>query len=428
MALTLPEEKFQVMKEWVEAYVELFPSSVGIGILHRGACVQSWFYGQASQRFSVPLSEESSFPIASLSKGITAALVLKMAELGTIHLHQSVREQVPAWQWLDPRITPHHWLCHSSGMPDYPLQKGERLQEMFAHPWPEEAWIQRFCQAPLQHQPGETYAYCNPGYWLLGKLLEKKTGTDFGQLLQEQLFGPLGLSIQIDTPKEAIPGRVEGYDWLENSLIPAPFTDARNFIPQGGLTARIKDMAAWVLALSSGKILSENSQRLMFQPHAISSPKRQITYGYGLHILERFGKKVWGHGGSHWGYRSHVEYYPEEEFGLIMFSNFGFQEVFNMAEALGKIWFDQPVDAPKKPTPWAGDPQEILPYLGRYRADTFELQLSVVGDQYFLDLASGRRWIYPVEPGKFFHTFLDEAYPIRATDKGMTLWGAKKVS
>ncbi len=165
-----------------------FPgASVAIG--YRGHLV----YQKAFGRFDYsprgkPVSTETIYDLASLTKVVTATtLAMKLVESGVLKLSDPVSRFFPPYIGGGREtITIRHLLTHSSGLPAHlPFYKDTRGESNF---------VRKILQTSLEYQPGTKAVYSDLGIILLGNILEKVTGRSLGQLSQDQIFVPLGMT------------------------------------------------------------------------------------------------------------------------------------------------------------------------------------------------------------------------------------------
>jgi CubicO group peptidase (beta-lactamase class C family) len=139
-----------------------------------------------------PVTADTLFTIASISKTMTATAVMRLIELGRLELHTPVRAFLPEFRVRDhaasEQVTPWHLLTHTPGW-EGQLTTEDRGAEALAH----------FASTimptlPQLAAPGETWSYNNAGFALLGRLIETVTGHGIHDALRELVFGPLGLT------------------------------------------------------------------------------------------------------------------------------------------------------------------------------------------------------------------------------------------
>jgi CubicO group peptidase (beta-lactamase class C family) len=141
-------------------------------------------YGVAERRRGTPVTTETVFQIASLTKPFAATAVLLLADEGRLTL------DVPAARYLDwlpdryGAVTVRQLLTHTSGVA--PDMRRANVDEMS-----EAEFQRRFLEQPASFAPGVRFQYANAGYTLLSQIVERVSGQTFGAYLQRRIFGPL---------------------------------------------------------------------------------------------------------------------------------------------------------------------------------------------------------------------------------------------
>ncbi|MEI5101990.1 serine hydrolase domain-containing protein [Streptomyces sp. PmtG] len=275
--------------------------------------------------------------VGSNSKMFTAALVLRLAEKGSIDLDKPVREYLPAGTLPDDwNMTTRQVMQHRSGIFDHTNdlleQPGEETTSAF------EKRIRDTVYAPAdlvalsvkhgqQSTPGTRYAYSNTNYVLLGMAIEHVTGRPYAQVLREQIIKPLKLrETSFVVPDKAIKGRhVTGY--LTNDDRTKPLLDSTRqngswVWSAGAVISSAADMDRFLSALaagSSGRLVSDESLRQMtsVQP----TPTAKVSYGLGLREIELSCGKVYGHGGIVQGYQTQSFVTRDGKRSVVVFAN-----------------------------------------------------------------------------------------------------------
>lgn len=275
-------------------------------------------YGQADIESGEPITPQTRFRIYSVTKGFTAAAILILQDQGRLKVQDRLCEYIAdcpaAWQ----EITIHHLLTHTSGISDriFFEKIAGRQEEQFT---PAEL-IALFKDAPLDFQPGQEWRYSNPGYILLGYIIEQVSGQTYEEYLQEHIFSPLNL---LNT----------GYDHMENGIATgyssfgyeARTIDTSHPYSAGGLYSTVEDLYHWIQAFQTDQYFSKKTFDPQFTP-LVPAPSEEhfsedMSYGYGWMIGERLGHLLVGHTGSYYGFCSFLEYYPDEKVSIIVLSN-----------------------------------------------------------------------------------------------------------
>lgn len=258
---------------------------------------------------------ETAFVIGSLSKQVTAALVLREAQRGNINLRWRIGAYLPRLPpgWKDT-VTVHQLLNHTHGI------------------------VAR--EAPLAFPSGTAFAYSNLGYQLLAEILEATTERTYPELAEE-LFAELGMGHSTAVPAEAT-GLATGFARdSTGGLYPDTSTFTGSYLPAAYLISSAGDLARWNVALHEGGILDS-----MFYQRMITPATRQqhslfgeVGYGYGLRVAEQDGALEIGHTGYVPGYVSLNLYYPGQKLSLIVLENLDWRA----AEIGESFWWEMEV-------------------------------------------------------------------------------------
>lgn len=254
----------------------------GEEVIYRGA------FGYSDQESGAANSPDMPFPIRSITKSFTAILILQLAEEGAVNLDGTLAEHLPSFSSdTAERITLHHLLTHTSGLPDYILEIPGYMEYEPPSITADSA-MAFVADVPLEFEPGEGYAYSNTGYVLLAMIIERATGTAYGEVLEERIFQPLGMENTRWTPTEAAPGLPRQY--LPGAEREAPVI--RYFPGAAGIISTLDDMHIFASALGSPELLSPEMWERAFTPHADPAnvarphPATRFPYGYGFALAE----------------------------------------------------------------------------------------------------------------------------------------------
>lgn len=252
--------------------------------------------GLADFNTKAPIRLNDRFVVGSISKQVTAVLVLREVQRGRIKLQDRVRSYVPDMNlsWADS-VTIHQLLSHTSGVAGF--------------------------KEPLAFVPGTRFAYSNAGYALLGKILEKTSGRSFAAQAAD-LFRICNMK-QSSAAGKKEPGLVPGYSEKPDHSLKEE-KELMDFVnpPGGGVIATAEDLLRWNECLHGGKLLPDSLYRLMTTPY-MSREYRwgKIGYGYGLQIDSRDGIREFSHCGYLPGYVATLIYYPGTRTSIVVLEN-----------------------------------------------------------------------------------------------------------
>ncbi|MDH7513783.1 MAG: serine hydrolase [Clostridiales bacterium] len=347
------------------------------------------------------------FLVGSITKTFTAAAVLQLEERGLLSLKDPVVKHLSGYpKKTGARMTIHHLLSHTSGVPELAAAPG-RLGDL-AKPRKPMDLIALFKDRPLDFEPGEKHQYSNSGYVILGAIIEKASGQSYCEYIQGHIFRPLGMKDSgccedyNDRPDFAR-GYVEGRD---GKLMPAPYVHPSLGYAAGALHSTVGDMLKWDQALSSNKILSRASLDKMFRPV-------KDDYGYGWLITRTFGREDVFHGGGTPGFSAWIERWPEEKMFIAVLSNTAGAPAGEIGRSLAAILFGEKYEPPRIRGAIQLSAEVLEDYVGVYKIDAENFRvISREDGSLFVARNDGRRFpILPFARDEFF-------FP---TDKGASL-------
>jgi CubicO group peptidase (beta-lactamase class C family) len=254
---------------------------VGAAIWHRGRLVAEHYAGEAQP--GIPVDEHTLFALASVTKPVTAAVVMTLIEDGTLTLDEPVVRYVPEFgapsdlpgadSELEAQrhlVTVRQLLCHTAGLPEDLPPGTLRYRDR-----PSLATITAaMCRLPLRTPPGTALLYSNAGYAILARIVERITGDEFWTAADQRVLEPLGLRETVARPGPALDERIARVsDVAHAGTDIEPYNSAywRGLgIPWGGLFGTPRDLARFAGAFLPGgpSLLSPITAALMITDHA----------------------------------------------------------------------------------------------------------------------------------------------------------------
>ena len=277
-------------------------------------------FGHANIETNTPVTESSVFELASLTKPFTALAILKLVEEGKLSLENSLasffESPLPSWE----KITVYHLLTHTAGFPDQLnlMVKGSPVMDTST-----DQQIKLIKESSLKFEPGTSSSYSDPGYFLLGVIIEKVSGLSYDEYMEQTFFNPLGMvNTQIQNKWQIIPGRVAPYRYLEGSLQNARRDYMHELPSHFGLISTIQDLTRFVKALHKGKVVNKELLKKAFSPGLLNNGHESriwgVPYGMGWMLGQLNEKKYVEHGGFS---GTHLIYFPNQGFSIIVLTN-----------------------------------------------------------------------------------------------------------
>src|SRR5207253_4973034 len=167
-------------------------AGISIAVARNGEVVLARGYGLANIEHAVPVTPDTVFHIASISKNILAAIVLRLAGEGKLRLDDDVTKYVPEAPTHGRRVTVRQLLNHTSGIYSFTslpeAEANERLD--LTH----DQVLALFKDKPLDFEPGTAWRYNNSAFYIAGMVVERVTKQEYGAYVREHLFKPLGMN------------------------------------------------------------------------------------------------------------------------------------------------------------------------------------------------------------------------------------------
>ena len=321
----------------------------------------------------------------SLAKQFTAALALMAAADGKLCLLDPIGRWLPELPPYADGIVVDDLLHHTAGLRDY---FGYRSL-LGAAPGPDfgpEALLEDLsAQSRLNFVPGERFCYSNTNYVLVALIVERATGTAFGDYAQERIFGPLGMTGSQFRERSRPPGpgvaraykRADDGSWADDDPL-------LGVVGDGGLRTSAVDLARWASMCMSGffgtALLAGLSERGRL------SDGRTLAYGRGLGHRSPGGRQCLQHGGGLGAWRTTLLWFPDDLVAVAVVANAGDVGALRLALRMADVVLPG-VDIPSQPV--VAHPPGPL-FSGLWHEETLGVVLRVDAGEAATALAIGR--------------------------------------
>ena len=316
------DEIDSIFAEWNE------PGAPGgaVAVIRDGSVIFSKGYGLAQLEYDVPVTPTTVFHVASVSKQFTAMSAVLLAHDGAIGLDDDVQTHLPWVNQFEHPVTIRHLLNHTSGIRDqWELLglAGWRLDDVITMD-DIRGLMKR--QVDLNFEPQTEFMYSNMGYTLLADVVATTSKTPFRDFAEARIFQPLGMTRTHfhDDHQEIVPNRAYSYAQTENGWQKSVLSFANAGATSLFTTA--EDLLSW---LDNFRVLDVGNERVMADMVVIPRLKDsedtdapQSGYASGLGVNDYKGLVRYGHGGADAGFRSGVAWFPAQNVGIAVLSNF----------------------------------------------------------------------------------------------------------
>lgn len=326
-------------------------------VAEKGKIIYQKSFGYANAETKEKLVKEAVFNIGSVSKTFTAMAITMLKQKGKLSYDDPVQKYWPKLAYAG--ITLRHLLSHTSGLPEY--------MKFFKKLWKDKSKIATNRDVlnilvkdkpKATHKPGERWKYCNTGYVLLALVVEKVSGVNFPEFLQQNIFKPLQMNhttvntrylnqkitnlarghvFDVNKRQLTLP---KGAQYAEDHCLEGTYGD-------GGVYSTSTDLFRWDQALYTSRLVPQKALAEAFTPFTFNNGKKS-NYGLGWFSAAspKVGKIVY-HNGLWTGYRTRFFRYVDKDKTIIVTGNAHLHYVPVIRQTLARIVFEVPYATPK---------------------------------------------------------------------------------
>ena len=377
-------------------FVQADGPGAAIGVVRDGRFVLRKAYGLADLEWQVPLTPDTVFRIASVTKPFTAMAVMILAERGLLDVEAPLETYLPGWSARGRRVTLRRLLDHTSGiwrhdngtLPDRTRRSNLPLAETLA----------MIHAGDFEFEPGERYVYNNSGYMLLGQVIETVTGLGFGEVLQREIFEPLGMTqTGLLDPGTVTRKRAHGYVRGRRGFHNAR-PDAFNWsFAAGGLGSTLDDLARWEAGLRAHRLVRPQTFEAMLAPVRLNDGG-DYPYGFGWGLATYEGHRVRHHTGGVSGYACQLASFRDASLTTIVLSNLYLFPFDQVTRGLMRAALDLPDVAPGHATLSA---PELAACAGVFEAPLIPRRILAAQDGALAFQEPGHLRLEPSAPDRF---------------------------
>jgi len=290
--------------------------SLSAAVVRDGALVWQGLRGTAVRDGETARpTPDTQYRIGSLTKTLTAALVMQLVDDGALDLADTVATYVPEGPFADATI--RGLLSHAAGLPAEPVgpwwerSRGRSYEEL----------VGANADASRVLAPGERYHYSNLSYAILGRVVEVLRGAPWADVLTQRLLAPLGMA---RTTYAATSPHADGYsvEALTGMLVAEPHQDTGAMAPAGQLWSTPADLCRWLAELARPTLVTTASLTAMTTPQSADPDEKGAgAYGLGLRLSVAGERVLTGHGGSMPGFLAGAYVDRDSGVGAVVLAN-----------------------------------------------------------------------------------------------------------
>jgi CubicO group peptidase (beta-lactamase class C family) len=400
---TLHEQVDKVFAKWDSTA----SPGCALSIIKDGHIIYKRGYGMADLDHDTPITTETVFHVASISKQFTAASILLLAKDGKLSLDDDVRKYITELPDFGTRITLRHLIHHTSGLRDqwellglagwrYSLDliTDDDVLELMSH------------QKELNFKPGEKHVYCNTGYTLLAQVVKRVSGQSLREFTTARIFQPLGMQNTHFRDDHAEIVKHIAYGYVEGKGGEGYRLSVTNFDTVGAtsLLTTVEDLAKWDENFYHPRVGDAELVKQQLQRGKLNDGK-ELDYAFGLQHGKYRGLPTVDHGGADAGYRADLLRFPEQHFSVACLCNKGEISPGLLTQKVADIFladqFTEPLPAQPEPSSkiFTVPVERLTRYAGTYwKKDNEQVAFVVLRDGKLF--ASGRE-LAPLAENRF---------------------------
>lgn len=314
-------------------------AGIAAAVIRDGRLVWSSGAGHSDVENDRAMTANSVTRVGSVSKPITAVLMLKYAEEMRVDLDEYIRILTDINVGRLNDVSLRNLATHTSGVRHFDFSNFEEANNLYYKESLAAAVAPVLAEEPL-FAPGDRFEYSSHGYNLIGAVLEHMSGRSFQALVDEALSAPLGLdNTKIDHPFNIVPGRSRHYTvtvanpafpWMEDgALINTFYRDSSDYYPSGGMLSSAVDLARFTAAVFGTNFLNASSRAQITEPASLSdgapagfSSRHLYSVGWEIRRDENGRTISYGHNGETNGAYAVIRYFPEENLAIAGIANY----------------------------------------------------------------------------------------------------------
>jgi CubicO group peptidase (beta-lactamase class C family) len=404
-----------------------------VAVIRDGKIAFQKGYGIANLEYDTPITPDTVFHVASVSKQFTAMCIVLLERDGKLSIEDDIRKYLPELPDYGRKITIRNLLQHTSGIRDQWQTlaiAGWRLDDVITQ---KQILRMLFRQKELNFDPGTRHLYSNSGFTLLAEIVARVSGVPFPQFADERIFKPLRMTRTHfhDDHRRIVRDRAYSYEAAGAGYQASPL----NYANAGAtsLFTTAPDLTKWLDNFRDPKVGGPAAVARL-QEEAVLTDGTKIEYALGISTGNFRGMRTLSHGGSDAGYRSFVTWFPDRKLGVAVVSNlasFNSGGIANRVAAAALELEPEPAAPARTARTYITlEPAAIDRFTGYYQVDML-IQVARRNDKLVAGPPGmGQAEFKAVAPNRFFSESMDaelefEGAAVKVTRPGGTLRGRR---
>lgn len=338
------QDKKAKLSQLMKAYHNYNMFDGAVLVAENGKIIYKDAFGLANREWNIPNRTDTKFMIGSVSKPLTATLMLIQVQKGLIKLNNTIEDYLPEFKNKPAaKVTIRQLLNHTSGIANYDIIKDffPRISRQY---FTREDYVKVYMDSALAFTPGTQYAYSSWGYFTLGYIMERVTKKSYAELMSDDIFKKLKMDNSGSYyHTQIVPNRATGYDYSFGGYTSSDFRDQSNTMGTGDIYSTVEDLFKFHLALANNTLLNKELTDEMFAPgidpaqYGYGWFNKQFKYTANDSIASNF------HLGMTDGFISFLRRIPSTKSLVVILCNSSPTDFFGITNNLYKVLYNQPV-------------------------------------------------------------------------------------
>jgi len=315
----------QDLERRIDEVFSLWQEHPGAGgqlvVQYKGKTLLERCYGYANIEKKIPVTQDTVFAVASVTKQITAMSIMILHDRGQLNIHDDIRKYIPDLVGFTEPVTISHLLHHTSGLRERSELNFFARKEGVPSLTRQELLALIARQERLNFEPGTEFVYCNTGYVLMAVIVERVSGMSYPEFAKKNIFEPLGMDssfflkdVELPEEKEAIGYHDDGHNYIE-----APF--GLKVYGCGGLRSTCRDMVKFMPQYKAPTLVSRQTMEKLYLHIPPLADGTVTNYACGVRIDTMEGHRYFHHGGVIGGFRSFTVIFPDDDLVIAVYTN-----------------------------------------------------------------------------------------------------------
>lgn len=293
-------------------------------------------YGLANLEEKIASSTSTNYRMASNTKQLTAMAIMILAERKKLSYDDKLADFFPGFPAYGKQITVRNMLNHTSGLLDYEdlMPAGTTI------PLTDTDVLNYIKQQDHTHfAPGSKFRYSNGAFVLLGLIVEKVSGMDFRQFLQQNIFTPLGMKHTVFYHRDDHTDRARrayGYSDRGHAFLRTDQSLTSSTRGDGTVYSSVDDLFTWDQALYTERLVKAETLKEAFTPAV--AVDATTGYGFGWFLETKRGERMVWHSGNTMGFTSLIHRFPDKRFTVIVLTNRNDAELTGIVNRIEEIY------------------------------------------------------------------------------------------